>query len=289
MIFVGYSLLLVFVALTVVSELSRRKIAVDSFNKVSALNAVTYLVQIPIGLSILPFIEGESQVSWLIVAIVTLIGIAPPLREYFMFKANRDVDAGTLAILLNLSVVVVVVLAAVLLDDYLNALELAAALLITASAMYVASLSSGGLNVTSSLLWALILLTALGALANLGEAWFFSKFSLAVYLLVGLIAQTFWAFVIAVLAGSDFQGLLDKDGRRSIIAYVASRATKGVIFLSALAILESIATVRSIIAVAPVAITVASYYLLDEKDDFARKTLAALVACLGLVMFATQA
>ena len=286
MVLAGYLLLVVQIALSVVTELLRRKIAVEAGHLAAPLSAAAYLVQVVIGAALLLVIGVDIIFSWRIALVVTLLAISPPLREFLQFRANEKVDAGSLAILLNLTTVFTIGFAGILLDDVLSRTELIGTLLILIGAWLVARLASKGTGFTLILILLVAPLIFLDSSSNLGEAWFIDEYSLSLYLFYGLAAQAFWALVIMWIRKVSFNGLTNPVTRQPVTWYILTRATKGIMFLGAIALLDSIATVKAILAVTPVAITIAAYFALKEQDNIKTKLAAAAIASAGLIVFA---
>lgn len=216
---------------------------------------------------------------------IALLSISPPLREVLQFRANEKVDAGSLSVLLNLTTVVTVVFAALLLDDVLSLLEFGGTALIVVVAGLVARFASKEIKFSLLVFVVGAPLIFLDSASNLGEGWFIGEYSLSLYLFYGLAAQGFWAVVFMRNRRQSFANLVSSPNHKDLADYIVTRGIKGIIFLSAIDLLGSIATVKALVSVTPIAVTLAAYYWLGENEHLKAKLGAAALAASGLILF----
>lgn len=285
MIFLGYIAIAAQVGLSVVTDLLRRKIAVADGALGSAVSAVAYWAQVLTGAAFILVTGVDIVVDLKVIGAALLISMAPPLRELFHFKASERVDAGSLSVLTNLTTVVTVLFAALLLGDVLSVVEFLGTALIVVAAVVVARITSGHARFSLLVFVVVAPLIFFDTVSNLGPGWFIEEYSLSLFLFYGLIFQAVWSVMLVKDKKSSFKALASSDLRKPLGGYIGTRAIKGILFLVAIDLLQSVATVKAITSITPIVITVAAYFYLSEKNHVAAKLVAALIAAGGLALF----
>lgn len=211
-----------------------------------------------------------------------------PLINLLAFRANRDVDAGLFTILNNITPIITIVIASLLLNETLNDQQLLGAVLIIAST-FLATLpalhrNAGGTS--TGIVLAIASVSLLG-LAIVFERWMLTRIDLGAYLVFGWGAQALWMGIIAWPVRKEVNILLNKKHFLPVAAYGFFSACKGLCFVSALKVGGNASVVSASASFVAVMVVIAAYVVLKERRWLWFKISAAIIGTAGLLILNT--
>lgn len=283
------ALLLYFVFGTT-SYLLRRVLAQKVGEHNRLINAIFYACFLLPAVIVLGFIFPHNlHIGALNYVLLILYGLVWPCYFLIAFRANRLVDAGVFTIINNLSPLVTIVVALPFLHEHLTSFQYFGGALLILSGILVAYPHVKRVNPIGIS----GVMTCVGAAVIMGLAVAYERFMLnrvdfGTYFLIGWGAQVFWALVFAHRDFKKIPALLGKNSavRGIVIAWGAVSALRSVAFVTSLKTSGS----ASIISVASdflsVAVVVAAYFFLRERDHMRIKIGAVIIGVAGLLLIA---
>lgn len=246
------------------------------------------VIHYPMGLLVAFSLSPDLAIGWVNVGILLLGSWIFPLINILSLRASKDVDAGHFTVMSNVTPVVTIVAATVLLNEQLNNHQLVGAAIIIASAFIVTLpyLRSRSRSKTSGVVIALLVFLLAG-LATVFERWMLTRIDLGAYLVFGWGAQTIWMALTAWPERKHFKILKNKKYFMPIMGYAVASSIKGVFFLAALQLSGNASLFSAFASFTAIMVVPAAYYLLKEKQWLWLKVLAAITGTVGLIVLNT--
>lgn len=246
------------------------------------------VVHYPVGLFVAFSLSPDLAIGWVNAGILLLGSWIFPLINILSLRASKDVDAGHFTVMSNVTPVVTIVAATVLLNEQLNNHQLVGAVIIIASAFIVTLpyLRSRSRSKTSGVVIALTVFLLAG-LATVFERWMLTRIDLGAYLVFGWGAQTIWMALTAWPERKHFKILKNKKYFMPIMGYAVASSIKGVFFLAALQLSGNASLFSAFASFTAIMVVPAAYYLLKEKQWLWLKILAAITGTVGLIVLNT--
>jgi drug/metabolite transporter (DMT)-like permease len=269
--------------------LVRRQLAQTLTEHNRIINGFFYLGMLwPLGLVVAAFSSPDLAIGWLNVAFLLAGSVMFPLIALTAYKASEHVDAGLYTILNNITPIITIITASVLLSESLNGQQLLGAFIIIASAFLVTLPRFHKSSKTSSagIALALTSVTILG-FAIVFERWMLTRIDFGAYLVFGWGAQTLWMTIFAWKDRSEYKILLERNNFRPILLYCVSNSFKGVCFVGALKVSGNASVVSAFTSFLAVLVVVSAYFILKEREALFLKLSAAAIGTTGLIILST--
>lgn len=243
----------------------------------------------PVGLVVAIFTQPDLNIGWFNFAMLLVGSSLFPIVNILAFRANKHIDSGLYSILNNLTPIVTIAAASLLLSEGLNGQQLVGAVIIIGSAVLVTlpRLSRRSVSRPAGLMFAVASVTILG-LAIVFERWMLTRMDFGSYLVFGWGAQALWMTVLTWSSWKHFPGILKaKKQRYQIIGYGFAHTFKGLAFVSALSISGNASVVSAFVSFMAVLVVLAAYFVLKEKEWLWLKITLAVVGAVGLIILNT--
>ncbi|HEY5441942.1 MAG TPA: EamA family transporter [Candidatus Saccharimonadales bacterium] len=242
-------------------------------------------VHYPLGLILAAILGFHLDIGWFNFFTLAVMGISFPLTDMLIFRASKDVDAGLVGILNNLTPVITIALAALLLSERLSGQQLIGALIIAVSALAVSIITyeQGSKSRKTGIMLALLSITLLG-LGTVYETWILKRIGMGSVLIYGQGLQTFWMAVFAWPYRHGIKQIINRKYGAEIVTWAFSKSLKGFAFLGALTLSKSAAIVGAFTGFLPVMVVLAAYFVLKERSYLRVKIIAAAAGAVGLVI-----
>lgn len=246
------------------------------------------VVHYPMGLLVAFSLSPHLAIGWANAVLLLVGSWVFPLINILALRASKDVDAGHFTILSNVTPIVTIVAATVLLNEQLNHQQLVGAAVIIASAFIVTLpyLRAHKRSKTSGVTIALIVFLLAG-LATVYERWMLTRIDLGAYLVFGWGAQTLWMALTAWPERNSFKILKNKKYFMPIMGYALASSIKGVCFIAALQLSGNASLFSAFASFTAIMVVPAAYILLKEKQWLWLKILAAATGTVGLIILNT--
>jgi len=279
-------LLTVFLLLNTATYLLQRRLgqAIPQYNRL--VNGFFFLViHYPLGLITASIIGFNVHIGWVNALTLLAMGITFPLTDMLAFRASKDVDAGLFGILTNLSPVITITFAALLLSERLTPQQFAGALIIIFSALLVSitAYNRSSKNTKAGIILALLSVMLLG-LGTVYESWILKRIGMGSLLVYGLGLQTFWMAVFAWPQRQHIGEIINRKYGPEVLALSLSKSLKGLAFIGALYLSKSAAIVSAFTGFLPVMLVLAGFLFLHEKQYLKLKIVAAATGSIGLIV-----
>jgi drug/metabolite transporter (DMT)-like permease len=257
----------------------------DSNRLINTVFFVCFLLPTAIILSF--FFPHDLNIGLLNVAFVLGGSIIWPLLNIASFRANQHVDVGIYAIISNLSPLFTLMVALPFLHEQLQPLQLLGILLLLFSGVIAGSsqLYKKHRASKSGLLWCLISAAILG-IAIAFESFMLHRMDFGAYLIYGWGAQVVWMVILAGKEVKKLPGLFRKSMKttRILLIWGATNVLKSVMFILALKISGSSSIISATTDFMSVAVVIAAYFFLKEKEHMLQKWLGAGIGIAGLLL-----
>lgn len=279
-----------YLVLGTAAYLLRRRLAttLEAHNRL--INGFFFLaVLYPLGLIVALFSNPNLSIGWHNVLILLVGSGVFPLINILAFKASKDVDAGLYTIINNLTPIITIVAASLLLQETLNGRQLLGAVIVIAST-FLATLprlrrSSAGTH--NGIVLALASISLLG-LAIVFERWMLTRIDFGAYLVFGWGAQTIWMAMLAWPERDNLRVLGKRANFYPILGYGATNALKGLCFVGALKLSNNASLVSASASFMAVLVVLSAYFVLKEKQWLWFKVSAAAIGTVGLIILNTS-
>ncbi len=283
-------LISIYLVLGTAAYLLRRSLAkrISEHNKL--INGFFFLcVLYPLGLIVAAFSSPDLSVGWLNMFFLLAGSGVFPLIMVMAFRASKDVDAGLYTILNNLTPIITIVAASLLIHETLNGRQMVGAAVIISSAFLATlpKLNHHRKNPSSGLLFALASVSLLG-LAIVYERWMLTRIDYGAYLVLGWGSQTMWMVIMAWPERKYIHLLRTKENRNKVIGYGITNAFKGLTFVSALKVSGNASLVGASSSFMAVLVVISAYFILKENEHLWLKVSAAIVGSSGLIILNTR-
>lgn len=280
-------LLLIYLILSTTSYLLRRKLGqlYPQYNRF--INWFFFLcILYPVGIVVALYLHESLHITLLNFVIIAAAELIFPLINITQYRANKDVDAGLFTIIHNITPIITIITAWILLHEGLNSRQFLGAAIIIASTFIVSI--PGLLNRSKStrvtgLMLAFLSFVMLGV-ATTFERWMLMRISFSAYLIYGWGFQTLWMTVIAWPQRKNIKILKKPTARRQIIAYGLVNSFKGVCWVGALSLSGNASLVSAFGSFTAVLVVISAYFALKEKQHLVFKLTAAAIGAIGLLI-----
>jgi drug/metabolite transporter (DMT)-like permease len=269
--------------------LLRRSLAQRLFEHNKLINGFFFLcVLYPLGLIVACFSSPDLKIGWLNLFFLLAGSVIFPLIVVMAFRANKDIDAGLYTILNNVTPIITILAATILLNETLNGRQMLGAAVIISSAFLATlpKLNHHRKNSSAGLLFALASVSLLG-LAIVYERWMLTRIDYGAYLGFGGGAQTLWMTIIAWPERKYVSLLKTKGNSRKILAYGVTNAFKGLTFVSALKLSGNASLVGASSSFMAVLVVLSAYFVLKENEHLWLKIASAVIGAGGLIILNT--
>lgn len=279
-------LLTFYLILGTAAYIIRRQLATTLAQHNRLINGFFFIaVLYPLGLIVASLSNPNLSIGWLNL-IILLIGSAIfPLINSLTFRASKDVDAGLHTIINNLTPIITILAATILLNESLNSQQqLGAVIVITSTFLAILPrLRHRSTSSSSGLIFALASVSLLG-LAIVFELWMLTRIDFGAYLVFGWGAQTLWMAIVAWPERQNIRILKVKANFLPILGYGITNAFKGLCFVGALKLSGNASSVGASASFMAVLVVLSAYFILKEKEWLWFKVGAAVLGTVGLII-----
>lgn len=268
------------------SYLLRRKLATTLKQHNRLINGFFFIVVLyPLGLIVASLSNPNLSIGWQNLLILLIGSGVFPLINLLSFRASKDVDAGLYTILNNLTPIITILAASILLNETLNSQQqLGAAIIISSTFLAtVPRLRHRSTSGSSGLAFALLSVSLLG-LAIVFERWMLTRIDFGAYLVFGWGAQTLWMTITAWPERRNIKILKDRSNFWPVLGYGLTNAFKGLCFVGALKLSANVSLVGASASFMAVLVVLSAYFVLKEKEWLWFKIGAAVLGTVGLII-----
>lgn len=272
-----------------ISNLFRRYLAVKLPEHNRLVNASFFLIIYPIGLVVACFAPHNLAIGWQNFLFVFLGSMIFPIFNIVAYKGNELVDAGLFNIISNITPIVTIAVASLLLNESLSSSQIIGATIIIGSA-FLATLPNLHHHMKANsrgLILSFLSFVILGV-GIVFERWMLGRMDFGTYLVFGWGSQTFWMLVFVFKERKNIKLLTPKNIRRPILMYSSTKAIMGLSFVSSLKLSGNASLISSVTSFLSVIIVIAAYFFLGEKQHLWLKLTAALIGTAGLIIMYTS-
>lgn len=269
--------------------LLRRNLAQTLAQHNGLINAFFFVVALyPMGLVVAAFTPHDLNVGWLNLFFLLFGSASFTAVNIIAFNANKHIDAGLYTIMNNVTPIVTISVAALLLNERLTHNQLLGAMIIIASAFLATlpRLRRNSNNSSAGIVLTLISVSLLG-LAVVFERWMLGRIDFGAYLVLGWGAQTLWAVIYAWPDRQSVHILKSGKNFRPILGYGVASALKGLCFVGAIKLSGSASLVSSFTSFMAVTVVIAAYFILNERDHLWLKMGSAALGTVGLLVLSS--
>lgn len=210
-----------------------------------------------------------------------------PILGIVSFRANKEVDVGVFAIIGNLSPIFTLIIALTLLHENIKISQFFGIGLLIFSGLIATSSQLHRHNRLSikNILICLLSAVVLGV-AVAYERFMLNRIDFGAYLIYGWGSQIIWS---AILAGKQLKKLPElfnkaAEKRGALIVWGLVSVLKSVAFILALKISGSASIISAASNFISIAVVIAAYFFLKERQHMIHKWLAAAIGIVGLLL-----
>lgn len=279
-------LLTVYLILNTASYLLQRQLGRTLAEHKRLVSAFFFLaIHYPMGVIVAAYSSPDLTIGWLNVLFLLVGSWVFPIINVLSLKASKTVDAGFFTILSNLTPVVTIAAATLLLNESLNTHQLLGAIIIIASAFLI-TLPKLRHHVQSRFSGVVVALICflLAGLATVYERWMLTRIGFGSYLIFGWGFQTLWMAVIAWPERKYLKILRIRKHFVPILGYALSGSVKGICFVAALKLSGNASLVTAFTSFTAIMVVSAAYFILQERDWLWLKAGAAVMGTTGLII-----
>ena len=270
------------------SYLLRRVLAQKIGEHNRLVNAIFYLFFLLPTIIVLSFFFPHNFHVGMSNIILLLVGsLIYPTYFLISFQANRNVDAGIFTIINNLSPLFTLIIALPFLHESLRAFQYVGGGLLILSGILVAYpqlKKTNRIGVSG-------IITCISAAAVLGFAVAYERFMLnrvdfGTYIVIGWRAQVVWSLLFASKELKKISLLFNKNSgvRNILIAWGSVSALRSVAFVTSLKTSGSAALISAASDFLSVAVVIAAYFFLKERENMIYKISAVIIGVIGLLL-----
>lgn len=269
-------------------NLLRRYLAVELQEHNRLINACFYVGIFSFGLFVSRFLPHNMAIGWENFLFILIGSAMFPIYSIFAFKANEKIDAGLFNIINNITPLVTIAVATVLLNETMTSAQILGGSIIIGSA-FLATLPKLKHHMRANaqgLILAVISVSILG-LAIVFEKWMLGRIDMGSYLVYGWGSQALWMVALAWNERGNLKLLAKPKVRKPVILYVVTNSLKGLSFVSALKLSSNASLISAVTSFLAVSIVISAYFVLGEKEHLWLKLSAALLGTVGLIVVYT--
>jgi drug/metabolite transporter (DMT)-like permease len=279
-------LIAIYLVLSTATYILQRKLGTSLPSHKRLVSGFFFLiVHYPMGLLVAVFSSSNLAIGWLNAFFLLIGSWVFPVINIVTLRANRDIDAGLFAVLSNLTPIVTICAASMLLKEDLSSTQLVGATIILSSAFLVTlpGLRFRGRNIANGLMFAVMAIT-LSGLATVYERWMLTRIDFGAYLVLGWGAQSLWMAAATWPQRKQLKILKNKKHFPAILMYALAASIKGIVFIGALKITTNVSLLSAVTGFLAVMVVIAAYFSLKEKRWLWYKVGAATVGAAGLIV-----
>jgi drug/metabolite transporter (DMT)-like permease len=279
-------LIAIYLVLSTATYILQKKLGTSLPNHKRLVSSFFFLaIHYPMGLLVAAFSSPHLAIGWLNVFFLFVGSWVFPIINIVTLRANKDIDAGLFAVLSNLTPIVTIIAASILLKEDLNHTQLVGATIILVSAFLVTlpGLRLRTRNTASGLTFAVIAIS-LSGLATVYERWMLTRVDFGAYLVLGWGAQTLWMAVVTWPQRKNLKVLKNKRYFPALLSYALAASVKGIVFIGALRLTTNVSLLSAITSFLAVMVVIAAYFALKERRWLWYKVGAAIMGAIGLVV-----
>lgn len=279
-------LVCLFLVFGTASYLLRRKLAqaIPAHNRF--VNWFFYLWTLyPVGLVVAAIMRPDLRIGWANLALLAVGELMFPLMNVLAYRANEEMDAGLFAIISNLTPVITIATAWLLLREGLTGIQLLGAFVIILAALLanIPRLSRRPVLHARGVAYALASICILGVAITF-ERFMLTRLAFGAYLVFGWGGQALWMTILAWPERHKMYLIKAAETRKLILAYGLTSSFQGLCFVAALKLSGSASLISIFRSVLSVLVVVTAYIVLRERKGFLYRFSAAAIGALGLVL-----
>ena len=241
----------------------------------------------PIGLMYAYFQPHNLNIGWENLLYLVLGGMIFPVYSVLAFKANKELDVGFFTVLGNLSPVVTISVAWLLLNERLSSLQLVGAALLIFSAVVVGLPNVNTKKVHKAHVDAVIITLVAVCLLGLGivfERFMLTRMDFGSYIIYGWGLQSVMSVGIGISKKVSLKPLKLPGVARPIVTYGLVNTLKAICFITALNLSQNASLVGAATSFVTVLVVISAYFILKEQEAFWLKVTAAALSTIGLIL-----
>jgi len=242
-------------------------------------------IHYPIGLLVAAYSSPHLAIGWLNIALLVVGSWVFPLINILTIQASKTVDADHFTILSNLTPIITIVAATLLLHESLHGHQIVAAVLILASAFLITlpRLRQSGRSKTTGISLALLVFLLAGV-ATVYERWMLTRVDIGAYLVFGWGAQSLWMALVAWPERKHLKTLKNRKSFVTILSFSLVSSLKGVCFIAALRLSGNASVFSAFTGFTAVLVVPAAYIFLHERRWLLPKLAIGSVATSGIII-----
>lgn len=282
------SLLILYFVFGTTSTLLKRVLAQQLGDHNRLINSIFFLFfLLPAAIILSFFFPHNLNVGLLNLFLLLGGSIIWPISSIIAFRALKEVDASIFTIINNLSPVFTLAIALPFLHESLKSPQLfGIGLLILSGLIAASSQLNNHKRVSMNGIFICLLCAAVLGIAVTYERFMLSRIDFGAYLIYGWGSQIIWS---AILAGRELKKLpklLNKEAkkRQTLIVWGAASVLSSVAFISSLKLSGSASIISAASDFMSVAIVIAAYFFLKERQHIVHKWLSAALGIAGLLL-----
>ncbi len=272
------------------SYILRKILAKELADYTFLTNAIFYVgFLLPAALLLSLFFPHNLQLSTVDMFLLFGGSIIWPLYYLSAFQANKEAEVGIFTIINNLSPIITLMIAVPFLHEQLRMWQyVGVAVLITSGVLAASSQLHGHHRLSAKgIAWCLLSTGILGV-AFAYERFMLGRVGFGTYLLYGWGAQVVWS---VVLAGAELQKLPQLFAKERKVKYIlllwgGAGVLRSVSFIFALKMSGSASVISAVSDFLSVAVIIAAYVYLKERNNMPVKVVATILGIVGLLLVA---
>ncbi|HLB66707.1 MAG TPA: DMT family transporter [Candidatus Saccharimonadales bacterium] len=271
--------------LVVATFLFRRRLATTfiAYNKL--LNGFFFVfVLYPFGLIAASLVAPDLNIGWSNFLLLFFGEAIFPIINLLAFRASKSVDAGAYSLLNNLTPVITVLTAWILLQEGLNDQQLVGAIIILLSACLIALPGFNRRSISSYGLFVALASVILLGLAITYERFMLTRIDIGAYWVYGWGFQALWMALITGRQWKKLRVVFKPKIFGPLMGYSVSHSLSGLTFVGALKLSVNVSLVTTFRSFSAVMVVIAAYIFLRERDYLWLKIGCAILGAVGLII-----
>lgn len=272
--------------------LTRRKLMARGRGSPRVFNLIFWTVFcMPSGWIIGSILPHNLAVGWENALLLAIGASFWPLVSLISFRVSREVDAGFYALTGNLAPLVTLAIAVTLLRETVSRHEATGiALLILSGVIIAIPLLKGDGRASRYGFFLCMLGVLFGGIGVAYESWMLSRVGLGSYMILAWTMSAVWSVLLArgeLRRIPEFFRHASRQARRLVVVFGVSNVLRTVCFLAALFLSGSAAIIGAATNFLAVAVLIAAFLILRERQHLPHKLAAAVVGIAGLFLVAS--
>lgn len=281
-------LLILYFIFGTTSILLKRVLAQQLGDHKRLINSIFFLFfLLPATIILSFFFPRDLNVGLLNILLLLGGSIIWPIASMTAFRAMKEVDAGIFSIINNLSPLFTLAIALPFLGESLSELQLfGVGLLILSGCIAASSQLNKHTRASVNGIFICILCAAILGIAITYERFMLNRIDFGAYLIYGWGSQIIWSAILAGRELKKLQKLFNKDAKtkQTLILWGSASVLSSIAFISSLKINGSASIISAASDFMSVAIVLAAYFFLKERQHMIHKLLATAFGIAGLLL-----